>query len=135
MKRHLFGARRSGVALIAVPLAGAVMLMFANTANAAIVPTVGMGTAANYSVLAGQGVTNVGNTTMQRNLGSSPLQSASGFPPGQVIVPGVVPTLSATPGRINHLGPPLGNATTDVLQGLLGLHADELARLRQRKTI
>jgi len=54
---------------------------------------------------------------------------------GEVVVPGVVPTLSATPGRIRHLGPTLGNATTDVLQGLLGLHADELQRLRQNKTI
>jgi succinyl-CoA:(S)-malate CoA-transferase subunit A len=54
---------------------------------------------------------------------------------GELVVPGVVPTLSATPGRIRHLGPTLGNATTDVLQGLLGLHADELQRLRQNKTI
>ena len=54
---------------------------------------------------------------------------------GEVVVPGVVPTLSATPGRINHLGPTLGNATTEVLEGLLGLHADELQRLRLRKTI
>lgn len=54
---------------------------------------------------------------------------------GEVVVPGVVPTLSATPGRITHLGPPLGDATTDVLQGLLGLHADELARLRQCRAI
>jgi succinyl-CoA:(S)-malate CoA-transferase subunit A len=54
---------------------------------------------------------------------------------GEVVVPGVVPTLSATPGRIEHLGPTLGDATADVLQGLLGLHADELARLRQRRTI
>ncbi len=54
---------------------------------------------------------------------------------GEVVVPGVVPRLSATPGRINHLGPTLGNATTDVLQGLLGLHADELRRLREHRTI
>ena len=54
---------------------------------------------------------------------------------GEVVVPGVVPTLSSTPGRIDHLGPTLGDATTEVLQGLLGLHADELARLRQRKAI
>ena len=54
---------------------------------------------------------------------------------GELVVPGVVPTLSATPGRIRHLGPTLGNATTEVLQGLLGLHADELRRLRHNKTI
>jgi len=54
---------------------------------------------------------------------------------GEVVVPGVVPTLSATPGRIRHLGPTLGNATTEVLEGLLGLHADELQRLRANRTI
>ena len=54
---------------------------------------------------------------------------------GEIVVPGVVPTLSATPGRIRHLGPTLDNATTEVLQGLLGLHADELRRLRHNKTI
>jgi succinyl-CoA:(S)-malate CoA-transferase subunit A len=47
----------------------------------------------------------------------------------------VIPRLSATPGRITNLGPTLGNATTDVLEGLLGVHADELQRLRQSKVI
>jgi hypothetical protein len=46
-----------------------------------------------------------------------------------------LPGLSATPGRITNLGPTLGNATTDVLEGLLGVHADELQRLRQSKVI
>ena len=54
---------------------------------------------------------------------------------GEVVVPGVIPRLSATPGRITNLGPTLGDATTDVLHDLLGLHADEIARLRQHKTI
>jgi succinyl-CoA:(S)-malate CoA-transferase subunit A len=54
---------------------------------------------------------------------------------GEVVVPGVVPTLSASPGRINGLGPALGDATAEVLQGLLGLHADELQRLRAHRTI
>lgn len=54
---------------------------------------------------------------------------------GEVVVPGVIPRLSATPGRITHLGPTLGNATTDVLHGLLGVHAEELQRLRDRKVI
>jgi succinyl-CoA:(S)-malate CoA-transferase subunit A len=54
---------------------------------------------------------------------------------GEVVIPGVVPRLSATPGRIKSLGPTLGNATVDVLQDLLGIHADEIARLRQHKTI
>ncbi len=54
---------------------------------------------------------------------------------GEVVVPGVVPKLSATPGKITHLGPPLGNATTSVLEGLLGLHADEIQRLRTARIV
>jgi succinyl-CoA:(S)-malate CoA-transferase subunit A len=54
---------------------------------------------------------------------------------GEVVVPGVVPTLSETPGRISNLGPPLGNATYEVLRELLGISAQEIKRLRQRKII
>lgn len=54
---------------------------------------------------------------------------------GEVVVPGVVPTLSETPGRITNLGPPLGNATYEVMREMLGLSPDEIKRLRQRKII
>ena len=54
---------------------------------------------------------------------------------GQVVVPGVVPTLSETPGRITNLGPPLGNATYEIMRELLGISADEIKQLRQRKII
>ncbi|HYN60783.1 MAG TPA: CoA transferase [Rubrivivax sp.] len=54
---------------------------------------------------------------------------------GEVVVPGVIPLLSATPGRIDSLGPTLGNATADVLRDLLGISAEEIARLRQRRII
>lgn len=54
---------------------------------------------------------------------------------GDVVVPGVVPTLSATPGRITNLGPALGNATDTVLHDLLGLTMAELHRLRQQRII
>jgi succinyl-CoA:(S)-malate CoA-transferase subunit A len=47
----------------------------------------------------------------------------------------VVPRLSATPGRITNPGPALGNATADVLGGLLGLHAEEIGRLRQQRVV
>jgi hypothetical protein len=52
-------------------------------ADAAITPVV-LGTAANYSILAGQSVTNVGPTTLGRGLGLSPntASSITGFPPG-----------------------------------------------------
>ncbi len=42
---------------------------------------------------------------------------------GDVVVPGVVPKLSETPGRITNLGPPLGNATYEVMRELLDLSA------------
>ncbi|MCB1821187.1 MAG: CoA transferase [Candidatus Competibacteraceae bacterium] len=54
---------------------------------------------------------------------------------GEVVVPNVVPTLSATPGRIANLGPTLGNATYEVMRELLGLTADDIKRLRQRRII
>ena len=54
---------------------------------------------------------------------------------GEVVVPGVLPKLSATPGRITELGPRLGNATEDILRALLGLGDDELAKLRNKKII
>ena len=54
---------------------------------------------------------------------------------GEVVVPGVVPTLSRTPGRITNLGPSLGNATDQVMRELLGLTAAELQRLHQHKII
>jgi succinyl-CoA:(S)-malate CoA-transferase subunit A len=54
---------------------------------------------------------------------------------GKVIVPNVVPTLSETPGRIANLGPPLGNATFQVMRELLELSAAEIARLRQERIV
>jgi crotonobetainyl-CoA:carnitine CoA-transferase CaiB-like acyl-CoA transferase len=52
------------------------------------------------------------------------------LPDGQPIdVPGIVPKLSATPGRTEWLGPPLGAHTAEVL-GSVGIDAEELARLR-----
>jgi len=54
---------------------------------------------------------------------------------GEVVVPGVLPRLSETPGRIEKLGPRLGDATDEVLRDLLGLEDDELSDLRERKII
>lgn len=44
---------------------------------------IGLGTAANYSVLAGTTVTNTGPSTLQGNLGVSPGSAITGFPPGR----------------------------------------------------
>ena len=54
---------------------------------------------------------------------------------GPVVIPGVVPTLSETPGRVTNLGPPLGNATYEIMRELLGLSADEITRFRKQKII
>ena len=49
---------------------------------------------------------------------------------GPVVVPGVMPKLTASPGRQAWLGPTLGEHTDAVLGDLLGLPPDELAELR-----
>lgn len=54
---------------------------------------------------------------------------------GALAVPGVVPKLSATPGRIEHLGPNLGSSNAQVYGDLLGLSAAEIAGLRERGVI
>ncbi|MEQ9812073.1 MAG: CoA transferase [Azospirillaceae bacterium] len=54
---------------------------------------------------------------------------------GPVTVPAPLPHLSATPGRIAHLGGPLGGANEEVYQGLLGLPAGELEALKSEGVI
>jgi crotonobetainyl-CoA:carnitine CoA-transferase CaiB-like acyl-CoA transferase len=54
---------------------------------------------------------------------------------GEVVVPGVIPKLSATPGRITSLGPPLGIGNEAVYSGLLGLDEAELQRLAAQGVI
>jgi len=54
---------------------------------------------------------------------------------GEVVVPGVVPTLSETPGRLSALGPTLGNATLDVMREVLELPAAKIEWLRQKRVI
>jgi succinyl-CoA:(S)-malate CoA-transferase subunit A len=54
---------------------------------------------------------------------------------GEFVIPGVIPTLSETPGRITNLGPTMGNATYEVMRELLEISADEIKRLRQHKII
>ncbi len=52
-----------------------------------------------------------------------------------LVIPGVIPRLSKTPGRITNLGPTLGNATDEVMRDLLGLAAAEIARLKHQHII
>ena len=48
---------------------------------------------------------------------------------GTVTMPGVVPKLMGTPGRITHAGPPIGAHNAEILGRLLGKTAAELAAL------
>ena len=48
---------------------------------------------------------------------------------GPVRMPGLVPKLSATPGRVEWYGDGLGSHNHEVYAALLGLTADDLARL------
>jgi len=54
---------------------------------------------------------------------------------GEVVAPGVVPKLSATPGTVRRLGPELGEHNAEIYRGLLGLDDAELARLRSLQVI
>lgn len=51
---------------------------------------------------------------------------------GDVLMPGVVPKLSRTPGSVRHAGPPLGAHTDEVLGELLGMGPDEITALREQ---
>ena len=63
--------------------------------QAAIVPTVQLGTASSYSVLAGSTVTNTGNSVLDSSAGLWPGTSITGFPPGLVTAPGTIDATSA----------------------------------------
>lgn len=52
-----------------------------------------------------------------------------------LVVPGVVPRLSDTPGRIETLGPALGSASEAILKNLLGLSEEEVSALKENGAI
>jgi len=66
----------------AIVLLGAMLSVF-TPANAEP-PTVQLGTAESYAVLAGSAVTNTGSSVINGDLGVSPGMAVTGFPPGLV---------------------------------------------------
>ena len=81
------GLRRAVATCMAVALGALVPLVIGSAANAAIVATVPMGTADDFSVLAGSTVTNTGDTILDESLGLAPGTAVTGFPPGEVTAP------------------------------------------------
>ena len=58
-----------------------------------------------------------------------------GTPTGRLKVPAILPRLDGTPGRTEFAGPAVGADNEEVLGGLLGLSAAEIAGLRERKVL
>lgn len=54
---------------------------------------------------------------------------------GDVVIPAVVPKLSHTPGRVDTLGPRLGEGNADVFGRLLGLSEERIAELKANGVI
>lgn len=52
-----------------------------------------------------------------------------------LIVPNIVPRLSETPGRIDRLGPRLGEHTDEVLRELGGISDEDIRQLREKRVI
>jgi hypothetical protein len=115
--------RRMGAILLVSTILGSLLMI--GTAWAAIVPTVPLGTAGNYSVLAGTEVTNVGNSVLNLSLGVSPGTSITGFPPGIVNPPATIDNAGAAQAQLdltaaytNAAGRPLNATTAADLAGL-----------------
>ena len=124
---HLLSIRRTGAVLVALMMTTAVLLSTGTSANAAIVPTVPLGTSANYAVLGASTVTNTGNSTLDGSLGLWPGTSITGFPPGKVLPPGTTDTTNAaalqaqlalTAAYVSAAGRPIDATTTANLANL-----------------
>ena len=83
------------LAVPALAASATVLLALGQTASAAIVPTVGLATAANYSIIGGQTVTNTGPSVLDKSVGLAPGSAVVGFPPGTVLAPGTIQAANA----------------------------------------
>ncbi len=125
MRSRAAKIRRAATILLTGAIASATFLVFSPPATAAIVATVPLATAGNYSVLGGQTVTNTGPSVLGQSLGLSPGTSITGFPPGTVL--GTTDTTNAaaaqaqsnlTAGYNNAAGRPIDATTTADLANL-----------------
>ncbi|MCU1399079.1 MAG: hypothetical protein JWN62_2188 [Acidimicrobiales bacterium] len=87
--------RRRVIAAGTFVLAAVPLLLAAHQADAGIVPTVGLGTSSNYSVLGASTVTNTNLSVLAGSVGLSPGTSIVGFPPGIVLPPSTIEATSA----------------------------------------
>ena len=126
---HRAATHRKGATTIAFALVSASLLMIVSIAGAAIVPTVQLGTAEDFSVLGGQTVTNVpaAGTVLDGSVGVWPGTAITGFPPGVVQPPGTIEAgtpvaqqaqADSTAAYLDALGRPLNATTTADLGGL-----------------
>jgi crotonobetainyl-CoA:carnitine CoA-transferase CaiB-like acyl-CoA transferase len=54
---------------------------------------------------------------------------------GEVVMPGVIPKLSETPGRVAFAGPPIGHHNAEIYGGLLKKSDEEIATLQKAGVI
>lgn len=83
--RNMLSTRRRRIGIASLAAVG-LLVALPVSAQAAAQPTVGLGTAKTFAVLAGTTVTNTGATKISGDLGLNPGQAAAvtGFPPGLV---------------------------------------------------
>lgn len=76
--------RKASIPLVSLTLLGFAGLLSTTQPASAAATAVNLGTAASYSVLGGQSVTNTGPSVLAGDVGVSPGTAITGFPPGLV---------------------------------------------------